>query len=132
RRISKYATDRKLSSEQNLELHGQVEALKLELATSHGQLKALTASSAALEGAVDELRRRTAHTHQLETQVDALTKMQDLKYTWSTALQKNGARTRASSSSSVGMIPHEPSHEDHRVAELEKTIKQKVQQGGQR
>ncbi|RHZ12114.1 hypothetical protein DYB31_011341, partial [Aphanomyces astaci] len=119
------------------------EALKLELATSHGQLKALTASSAALEGAVDELRRRTAHTHQLETQVDALTKMdrlrqshvfemQDLKYTWSTALQKNGARTRASSSSSVGMIPHEPSHEDHRVAELEKTIKQKVQQGGQR
>ncbi|RHY71970.1 hypothetical protein DYB34_013003 [Aphanomyces astaci] len=51
--------------------------------------------------------------------------MQDLKYTWSTALQKNGARTRASSSSSVGMIPHEPSHEDHRVAELEKTIKQK-------
>ncbi|RHZ26289.1 hypothetical protein DYB26_014407, partial [Aphanomyces astaci] len=58
--------------------------------------------------------------------------MQDLKYTWSTALQKNGARTRASSSSSVGMIPHEPSHEDHRVAELEKTIKQKVQQGGQR
>ncbi|RHZ24375.1 hypothetical protein DYB37_005544 [Aphanomyces astaci] len=149
RRISKYATDRKLSSEQNLELHGQVEALKLELATSHGQLKALTASSAALEGAVDELRRRTAHTQQLETQVDALTKqvaewdhfhatemdrlrqshvleMQDLKYTWSTALQKNGAQTRASSSSSVGMIPHEPSHEDHRVAELEKTIKQKV------
>ncbi|RHY32775.1 hypothetical protein DYB32_002248 [Aphanomyces invadans] len=67
-----YATDRKASSELNMELHTQVEALELKVQDADDQLRAMTASSAELEGTVDDLRRRTAHTQQLERHVEEL------------------------------------------------------------
>ncbi|ETV94826.1 hypothetical protein H310_11492 [Aphanomyces invadans] len=148
RRISKYATDRKASSELNMELHTQVEALELKVQDADDQLRAMTASSAELEGTVDDLRRRTAHTQQLERHVEEL-KMQlaewdqrhaaeldrqtqlhakeidDLKFTWSIALDKY-----RSTAQPVCVPPHGPvegSHDEKRVAELEKALKQKDQ-----
>ncbi|KAF0685595.1 Aste57867_22563 [Aphanomyces stellatus] len=143
-RISKYSSDRKLSSEQNMELQTQIKALELKLERTERELQQHTARSVQLEGKIEEqllhieqlqciglnyqaMKVKLAGweedhyadwTHKEETHIREI---ESMKHKWRQAYEKASVKHE-----SHHVAKHVIEHDDSRVVELEKALKQKV------
>ncbi|KAG9411544.1 hypothetical protein AC1031_017182 [Aphanomyces cochlioides] len=142
-RLDKYASDRKLLSEQNMELQSQLRTLETKLEKMEKDLHKQTAYGMHLEGviqnqasSIQEANNMNEKCRVIETKLsqwDAFhiteiarveqryeQEIQDLKRRWSNALEKAAHDKRTEKTP-----PLSDTNDDYRVIELEKTLKQK-------